>query len=149
MSRFLHAIVLLYFLALVQARAINGRTKAPTTELVTPSLDITHPTQGSVHVAGHPLVVMWDGSNIPKNIQGELLLGYVDKGDLNEHLYWFLATIPDLSAGKISFFVNTSWDTWEPELKPRTDYVVAVIGNDGFGNSGDISPSFTFEQKAT
>ncbi|KAH9955134.1 hypothetical protein BC827DRAFT_887275 [Russula dissimulans] len=150
MSRFLCAIVLLHFLALVQALARIQR-HVSTIDLVIPKLGITSPTKDSIHYGGESLLVVWDAQDIPENTPGQLLLGYKRPGVKNydEHLYWALATIPNLEDGQYSFYVNNSWGTWIPKLEERSDFVVAVIGDGGFGDSSDISDQFTLKQRTT
>ncbi|EJF63335.1 hypothetical protein DICSQDRAFT_134768 [Dichomitus squalens LYAD-421 SS1] len=102
---------------------------------------ITAPTAGVVWQAGSSQTITWDASNIPaenQNQTGLILLGYIEDGDVNEHLdiQHPLAVNFPITAGSVT--VNV------PQVPARDDYVIVV-----FGDSGNASPKFTITNSTT
>ncbi|KAH9924651.1 uncharacterized protein BXZ73DRAFT_103489 [Epithele typhae] len=96
---------------------------------------VTHPTAGTVWHVGALETVTWDTSSVPawSENTGVLLLGFVEADDPsgNEHLDVDhpLAAGFRLADGAVKVTV--------PDVVPRDDYVVALIGD-----SGDVSGMF-------
>ncbi|KAI0720579.1 hypothetical protein C8T65DRAFT_567529 [Cerioporus squamosus] len=99
---------------------------------------ITAPHAGDKWTVDSIQTVTWDNASIPpanQNQSGLILLGYVQDGQLDEHLdiEHPLASNFPLTAGAVNVTV--------PNVQARDDYVVVL-----FGDSGNASPKFTISQ---
>ncbi|KAM5534991.1 hypothetical protein V8D89_011364 [Ganoderma adspersum] len=97
--------------------------------------DITAPVAGAVWNTGTIQTITWDTSDIPTealNQTGLVLLGYIEDGDMSEHLdvQHPLASRFPITDGSVNITV--------PEVDTRDDYVIVL-----FGDSGNTSPKFT------
>ncbi|KAJ3994618.1 hypothetical protein F5050DRAFT_1575286 [Lentinula boryana] len=100
---------------------------------------ITSPAASTVWEVGQTVTVTWDTTNLPPASQltdpnGTVVLGYMASPTDSEHLMIDSPLAQDfpLSDGKVSFTV--------PSVVTRTDYIIAL-----FGDSGNISPTFTIQ----
>jgi hypothetical protein len=116
---------------------VRGLPTALSRDVVDPP--ITSPTTSTVWHSGETVTVTWDTSNIPPasqltNPTGMVVLGYIDNPADGEHLMLNppLASNFSITAGSVSFTV--------PSVITRSDYIVAL-----FGDSGNISPTFTIQ----
>ncbi|RPD62508.1 hypothetical protein L226DRAFT_610948 [Lentinus tigrinus ALCF2SS1-7] len=99
---------------------------------------ITAPHSGDKWTVGSVQAVTWDISSIPpanENQTGLVLLGYIEDGQLDEHLdiEHPLASNFPITAGAVNVTV--------PEVPNRDDYIVVL-----FGDSGNTSPKFMISQ---
>ncbi|KAJ3747083.1 hypothetical protein DFH05DRAFT_1393651 [Lentinula detonsa] len=100
---------------------------------------ITSPAASTVWEVGQTVTVTWDTTNLPPASQltdpnGTVVLGYMTSPTDSEHLMIDSPLAQDfpLSDGQVSFTV--------PSVVTRTDYIIAL-----FGDSGNISPTFTIQ----
>ncbi|KAI8337409.1 hypothetical protein BC941DRAFT_425186 [Chlamydoabsidia padenii] len=113
------------------------------TTLVTLSLaivlnpTITSPTADSKWRAGDTRSITWDTENvaggpIPPGTRGSIKLGYLDPKDSpNEHLFWDLGSVDDLTKGSQQV-------TLPGDLETKRSYIIVLMGD-----SGNASPEFT------
>jgi hypothetical protein len=96
---------------------------------------VTEPSDKTVWKVGSKQTVKWDTSNLPPkenitNIHGTVLLGFLT--DDSENL------MSDTPLAKGFSLLDGQVEITVPNVEPRDDYIVALIGN-----SGNISPKFT------
>ncbi|KAI8879922.1 hypothetical protein K501DRAFT_287140 [Backusella circina FSU 941] len=99
---------------------------------------ISTPNAATKWRAGESYTVKWDTTffngeeeqDIPDNYSGALKLGYLVGNDLNEHLYWDLASGFKLNSGSQTI-------TLPDDLETKRDYIIVLMGN-----SGNASPRF-------
>ncbi|KAL5524397.1 hypothetical protein ACEPAF_9537 [Sanghuangporus sanghuang] len=96
---------------------------------------VISPNASTVWVVGEAEMVLWDTSDLPQqitNLQGTVVLGFLNDSSGNEHLMIDspLASGFDIRSGQIDIVV--------PDVEPRTDYIIALMGD-----SGNISDKFT------
>ncbi|KAI0822533.1 hypothetical protein BC628DRAFT_1388967 [Trametes gibbosa] len=93
---------------------------------------ITSPKAGDVWTAGSTQLITWDTSSIanPTGETGLILLGTLKNGDEQLNANSPLALGFPISAGAVNVTV--------PAVPTGDDYIVAL-----FGDSGNISPTFT------
>ncbi|KAF5340718.1 hypothetical protein D9611_007434 [Ephemerocybe angulata] len=100
---------------------------------------ITSPEQDDFWVKGSRQIVRWDTDKLDKeslNSNGLVVLGWSEPGSDNEHL--------DLENPLASnFSLAEGWIEVEvpEEVETRENYFIVL-----FGDSGNISPSFTIDQ---
>ncbi|KAI5119403.1 hypothetical protein M0805_005946 [Coniferiporia weirii] len=102
---------------------------------------VTTPNSTTVWVVGETQTVVWDTSNLPSqitNTNGTVLLGFINDTTSGEHLMTGspLATGFDIRSGSVNIVV--------PDVEPRTDYIVALLGD-----SGNISGLFTIKNQTS
>ena len=95
---------------------------------------VTEPTENTVWVVGTTQSVKWDISDLPpreniSNPLGKVVLGFLTDDSYNLSIDSPLAEGFDILDGKVDITV--------PQVEPKDNYIVAVIGN-----SGNISPMF-------
>ncbi|TCD63244.1 hypothetical protein EIP91_005800 [Steccherinum ochraceum] len=100
---------------------------------------ITKPAAGDVWHVGDTVTVTWDTSSLPPkanvtNPQASIILGFLENNSENLMLDSPLAKGVDIFAG--------SQDITVPDVTPKEDYIVALIGD-----SGNISPQFQIVAK--
>ncbi|KAH8104791.1 hypothetical protein BXZ70DRAFT_616953 [Cristinia sonorae] len=100
---------------------------------------ITKPAAGDVWRVGESVTVTWDTSTLPpranvSNPQGTIVLGFLENDSENLMLNSPLAKGFDIFAG--------SQDVTVPDVPPKDNYIIALIGN-----SGNISPEFSIVAK--
>ncbi|KAG5716643.1 hypothetical protein E4T56_gene16376 [Termitomyces sp. T112] len=98
---------------------------------------ITSPVETTTWNVGHQAVVTWDLHDIPKESwkqKSMIVLGWVEQGNLNEHLDLDhpLAKDFELSDRRATITV--------PNVPPKDNYIVVV-----FGDSGNRSPAFSIK----
>ncbi|KAL0082456.1 hypothetical protein F4703DRAFT_1865749 [Phycomyces blakesleeanus] len=95
------------------------------------------PNESTVWKAGGTFDVKWDtivyGSPIAPEVNGTIKLGYLDGTDINEHLFWTLASGFPLNTGSQSVVLPT-------DLVTKASYIIVLMGD-----SGNSSPQFTIE----
>ncbi|KAL5482502.1 hypothetical protein ACEPAI_9096 [Sanghuangporus weigelae] len=101
---------------------------------------VISPNASTVWVVGRADTVLWDTSDLPQqitNLQGTVVLGFLNDSSGNEHLLIDspLASGFDIRSGQIDIVV--------PDVEPRTDYIIALMGD-----SGNISDKFTITSSA-
>ncbi|KAI8889719.1 hypothetical protein K501DRAFT_266509 [Backusella circina FSU 941] len=100
---------------------------------------ILSPTNETVLTAGQTLTVTWEtevaGYQIPDDVRGMLVLGYLTNNPVNEHLHWTLAERFKLNSGSIDV-------TLPDDLESMDNYILALLGD-----SGDVSEKFTIKAK--
>ncbi|TFK93080.1 hypothetical protein K466DRAFT_594675 [Polyporus arcularius HHB13444] len=126
------SVKLLVALATVATAASAAAVRAAD-EVFSPT--ITAPHAGDQWTVGSIQTITWDTSSIPsanQNQSGLILLGYVEDGQIDEHLdiEHPLASNFPITAGAANVTV--------PKVSTRDDYVVVL-----FGDSGNTSPKFT------
>ncbi|KAI9033620.1 hypothetical protein CLU79DRAFT_806938 [Phycomyces nitens] len=98
---------------------------------------ITVPNANTVWEAGESYDVTWnsiiDGTPIDPSLNGTIKLGYLEGDDINEHLFWTLASGFPLSTGSQSVVLPDS-------LVTRSSYIIVLMGD-----SGNASPQFTIK----
>ncbi|KAL5519896.1 hypothetical protein ACEPAG_1556 [Sanghuangporus baumii] len=101
---------------------------------------VISPNASTVWVVGQAQTVLWDTSDLPQqitNLQGVVVLGFLNDSSGNEHLMIDspLASGFDIRSGQVNIVV--------PDVEPRTDYIIALMGD-----SGNISDEFTITSSA-
>ncbi|RPD62506.1 hypothetical protein L227DRAFT_485377, partial [Lentinus tigrinus ALCF2SS1-6] len=89
---------------------------------------LTAPVAGDSWPVGSEQTITWDTSDMPSEAEyqtGVLLLGYVEDGSSDEHL--------DIKHPLASGFQikNGAVNVTVPEVDPRSDYIVVLIGDSG------------------
>ncbi|RUP50187.1 hypothetical protein BC936DRAFT_140040 [Jimgerdemannia flammicorona] len=95
------------------------------------------PNSDSVWTVGHKELVQWNSTGIPKGTPGMIMIGYLNPGDINEHLNWTVAKGFDLYESHQSIVVPK-------DLNPGDNYIIVL-----FGDSGNASPTFTIKADYT
>ncbi|EJC97856.1 uncharacterized protein FOMMEDRAFT_97946 [Fomitiporia mediterranea MF3/22] len=100
------------------------------------------PNASTVWTVGDTQTVVWcvNTSGLPEQItnrQGTVLLGFLNDTSGDEHLMIDspLASGFDITSGSVDVVV--------PDVEPRTDYIIALLGD-----SGNISPKFTIKSSS-